>query len=374
MAQTLEEQVITVERALGERMIESALLIVRAWLNELGENNHYEEAHSTIREQYGEMFSNWLTSDDEKADEQLNQLTGDAYQLVDSVYADLRLKRGLSPDMHGFNPDSNQSVMNYFCNCVRLRNEDLDWLHNIMNDEERKKIALLAISSLSRNLRECFSVDAFKTLIEGMNAETEIVADQCIANVLVLLMQYDVRIDFFPQLQDAFIETVNTMEDGEEHVFRVLCALCESADAFEKLVSDNAEAEYMKGLLHIMPQTWLYEVLISGNEHRERTLTYEAVKAGYRELAWEHPDVAEQVYLEKLRKGKGEAQDYIYYAHCLMLKGDRLMAFENYKQARQMFHSVKDFYALFRPDRGVLVDHGVPVEQVYLIEDQLFNA
>ena len=50
------------------------------------------------------------------------------------------------------------------------------------------------------------------------------------------------------------------------------------------------------------------------------------------------------------------------------------MAFENYKQARQMFHSVKDFYALFRPDRGVLVDHGVPVEQVYLIEDQLFNA
>ena len=80
------------------------------------------------------------------------------------------------------------------------------------------------------------------------------------------------------------------------------------------------------------------------------------------------------MYLEKLRKGKGEALDYIYYAHCLLLKGDRLMAFENYKQARQMFNSVKEFYALFRPDRSALVDHGVPLEQVYLIEDQLFNA
>jgi ABC-type polysaccharide transport system permease subunit len=54
--------------------------------------------------------------------------------------------------------------------------------------------------------------------------------------------------------------------------------------------------------------------------------------------------------------------------------GGWIMAFENYKQARQMFNSVKEFYALFRPDRSALVDHGVPLEQVYLIEDQLFNA
>jgi hypothetical protein len=38
-----------------------------------------------------------------------------------------------------------------------------------------------------------------------------------------------------------------------------------------------------------------------------------------------------------------------------------------------MCKHVKDFYALFRPDRGELVDRGVPLEQVYLIEDKLFN-
>ena len=34
MAQTLDEQVTVVERALGECMIDTALVVVRAWLNE----------------------------------------------------------------------------------------------------------------------------------------------------------------------------------------------------------------------------------------------------------------------------------------------------------------------------------------------------
>ena len=65
--------------------------------------------------------------------------------------------------------------------------------------------------------------------------------------------------------------------------------------------------------------------------------------------------------------------DYINYGHCLLLRGDRMMAYENYRQARSMCKNAKEFYALFRPDRRQLVEHGVPVEQVYLIEDQLFH-
>lgn len=374
MAQSLDEQVMTIERALGERMIESAMLIVRAWMNELGEENKYEETHSAIRKQYNELFSVWLTSDKEDTEERLNSLTGDAYHLVDAVYADIRIKRGLSPDMHGFNADSHQSVANYFASCVRFRDEDLEWLHEALSHSKNKILAITAVSALSHNLRECFSAPALQTMIECMNAEEEVVADQCIANVLMLLIQYDVRIDFFPYLQDAFVAAIGEMDGGDEHVFRVLCALCESTDIFRELVKAGAEAEYMKGLMQLMPHTWVYDVLVAGNEERERTLAHVAIKAGYREIAWDYPDIAEQVYLEKLRKGKGEALDYIYYAHCLLLKGDRLMAFENYKQARQMFNSVKEFYALFRPDRSALVDHGVPLEQVYLIEDQLFNA
>ena len=61
MAQTLTDQIITIERALGERMIDHALIILRAWMNELGENNPYEQAYSDIEEQYNKLFTEWLT-------------------------------------------------------------------------------------------------------------------------------------------------------------------------------------------------------------------------------------------------------------------------------------------------------------------------
>ena len=44
MNKELSDQVNTVERALGECMIETATTVIRVWLNELGENNPYEEA------------------------------------------------------------------------------------------------------------------------------------------------------------------------------------------------------------------------------------------------------------------------------------------------------------------------------------------
>ncbi len=77
MAHTIEEQINTVERALGERMITHALAVVRLWLNELGENNPYEETYSTIRAQYETLFEDWLTTEDPNREEKLDGLTGE---------------------------------------------------------------------------------------------------------------------------------------------------------------------------------------------------------------------------------------------------------------------------------------------------------
>jgi hypothetical protein len=408
MAQTLDEQLVTVVRALGERMIDSALVVIRAWMNELGENNPYEEAHSSILKRYDELFSLWLTSDDEQIDEQLNALTGDAYQLMDAVYADLRLKRGLSPTMHGFNHDSMQSVLNYFLHCVRFRPEDLEWLHDSLRDEERVSVALMAVTALSQNLRQCFNTDGILALIDGMNVENDIVANQCTAVVLLLLLHYDIRIDFFKPVQDAFVEAIQEMGDGGERVVNVLGALImttsrqiesgiqkelasleELPSELQKLIDEvgerpdtNAiiqwfpatEMEYMEELIHIMPDTWVFDVLTEENPEFIKALAQVSLKAGYRDALWSFPNMAERIYRQKLRKGSKNPQDYIDFAHCLLLKGDRMMAFENYRQARSMCKNVKDFYALYRPDRSALVEKGVPIEQVYLIEDQLFNV
>lgn len=404
----LDEQVNTIERALGECMIETASTVMRVWLNELGENNPYEEALHAIRSQYQTLFTNWLNVDDPEMETTLNRLTGDAYQLADAVYADLRIKRGLSPEIHGFNPQNPQSVLNYFQNCIRLTEKDLDWLRDAMAAEEQNGVALLAITALTRNLRECFSIDAFVTLIEGMASENEVVANLCASNVLTLFIHYDVRIDFFPQVQDAFVNTVTGLGDQGDVVFEVLAALIEMSKksyledyatglmafswlppSLQKLVEASGikddyktfyswvpkeETEYMTELVNNLPNTWLYEVLVAGNPGRERAVAYVAVKAGYRDYMWNHPDVAERVYLDVLRNGSEQPMDYINYAHCLLLKGDRMMAYENYKQARQLCGSLRDFYEYFRPDRRALVEHGIPLDYVYALEDNLVQG
>ena len=144
MSQRLDEQIMTIERALGERMIEHALVVVRSWLNELGENNPYEEAAQRIRKDYNELFNEWLSIGNEDTDMRLNRLTGDMYQLVDAVYASIRVYRGLSPEMHGFNPDLPQSVMNYFASNVRLRPEDYEWMIHAAHDSSKAGTAIMA--------------------------------------------------------------------------------------------------------------------------------------------------------------------------------------------------------------------------------------
>lgn len=401
--QAIEEQVYTIERALGERMVKHALFVVRLWLNELGEDNSFEDAYRSLFARYDDFFADWVVAGDGEQDEVLETMTSDAYRLVDAVYAELRIKRGMSPKMHGFNGENPQSVMHYFSSCVQFKDYDMDWLRSVLNDTNRSSIALMTVAALAKNLRECFSETAMMALVDGIHASNSLVAEQCLANVLLLLAHYDVRIDFFRELQEAFVEAIG---DGEL-AFETLCALIKSVKVNlsemiasgefsmdnlpeelqnllgESGIQDNyqetevlmpaSEKEYMAGLVQMLPDTWVYITLVGENEERKRKMRLLYLSVGNMNMMWDKTEAAEQMLVRKLRTKGGDAKDYINYGHCLLLKGDRLMAFENYREARRLCKSAKEFYALFRPDRRQLVDRGIPVEQVYLIEDQLFS-
>ena len=408
MAQTIEDQLNTIERSLGERMIEHALVIVRAWLNELGEGNPYEQAFCSIQQRYYSLFERWLSGDDAETDAKMNELTGETYQLSDAVYIDLRLQRGLSPSMHGFNPQQMSSVMHYFANCVKMQEEDFAWLHRAVNDPNQAAAALMAVGALAKNLRECFDLKAMLQLIACMRSENDMIAQQTMAYVYALLIQYDIRIDFFPQVQKAFVDTLQEIDPEGEHAYEVLCMLVHSThpkwnektiqehieqddlpDDVRSLLSlldketdatvstwmPKSEQEYMQGLIQMFPDTWLCSVLIGDNEERAMNLAGHYLAVGRMDLLWDRPDVAEKCLVATLRQGEDiTPKEYINYAHCLMLKGDRLMAFENYRIARNMCKSPREFLNLFRPDRSQLVDRGVPVEQIYLMEDRLLKT
>lgn len=410
MAQSLEEQIAIVERSLGERMIGHALAIIRVWLNEIGEEAHlFEQTFQEIQQEYNELFTRWVSADDEGVDKELDRLTGNAYRLADAAYAGVRIKRGLSPFMRSFNENNLQSVMHYFSNHVHPLEEDLDWLSKIIQDPSRGATALMAVSAIAHGLRQCFSEDSILTLIDGINTGSDVIAEQCLSNVILLLAHYDVRIDFFPDIQNAFANALAEMNDDGEQAFQTLCSLVlatndewlknltvkelKAEDMPQELQSlleqtgedsslsgiqsiiTNSEKEYMRSIIDILPDTWVYSVIVGeGYEHQNRmALTYLTV--GRMDMVWDNIELASRWLLEHLRKDKAHSpQDYINYGHCFFLQGDRVMAFENYRQARQLCKSSKEFFNLFRPDRKALVDHGVPIEQVYLIEDQLLKV
>ena len=130
----------------------------------------------------------------------------------------------------------------------------------------------------------------------------------------------------------------------------------------------------MSGLVQILPDTWVYSVLVGDDVERQQMMEICYLSIGRMDLLWDHTDRAEVWLRQRLRKGDADPLDYINYGHCLLLRGDRMMAYETYKQARQRCKSAREFFALFRPDRHQLVEHGIPVEIIYLIEDQMINA
>ncbi|MBR6018534.1 MAG: hypothetical protein IK073_07935 [Paludibacteraceae bacterium] len=396
---TIAEQVNTIERALGERMLRHAFSIMGTWVTELG-LPQYQDRMQTLLDNYDHIFEYYLSADDPDRDQLLDRLTGQAYRLVDEVYADIRLRRGLSPQMVGFNPDNPHSVFQYFGSCVHLQEDDLRWFGEVVNDPERRAVALLAIGALGANLRECFNEQAMLSLIDAMTAEDEIVAQQSMTQVILLLAHYDVRVDFFPEIQEAFMRAAEDQVElfavlqacirlgkptsfkakplsGAEMVDKIFQLMStppeerKPEDSFFSLPDD--EREYLRGIAQILPETWVYDQIVGEDEERIRMIEETYLEIGHLEAMLDRLPEAEQWLVKRLRSGKANALDYLNYGHCCFLRGDRMMAFEYYCQARQLCDSLKSFYHIFRPDRNFLVERGIPVEQVYMMEDQIIK-
>jgi hypothetical protein len=177
---------------------------------------------------------------------------------------------------------------------------------------------------------------------------------------------------------DEWLKNLTVKELKPEDVPQELQSLLEatgedaSLNGIQSIIT-NSEKEYMRSIVDILPDTWVYSVVVGEGYERQNRMALTYLTIGRMDMMWDNIELASRWLLEHLRKGAGSPQDYINYGHCMLMQGDRVMAFENYRQARQLCKSSKEFYNIFRPDRKALVDRGVPLEQVYLIEDQLLK-
>lgn len=405
---TLDEQRDVIERALGERMLNHAFVLLHQWLQEIG-FERYGDRLQSLEQNYEALFRYFLTTDDPDRENVLNEMTGETYRLADSALVDISLKRGVIPQMIGFNRDNTESVIRYFGFCPRLREEDLDFIREVCIRDPQPSLALLMLASLTHNLRNYFSEDAILVLFEAIESENKLIADQALMNSIMLMIHYDIRIDFFPRLQEAFTEVIG---DGER-AFLSLMALVTNGnrkiedmahkidvsktDDIEAAIQDaikdemgdieamedeyveehviswvpSDEGDYMQGLVSILPDTWLMDVIVGENEERAQNISRAYLQIGSMDLWWDEPEVAEKLLVQLLRSKNPSPKDYINYGHLCFMKGDRVMAYENYREARRMLGSAKAFMNAFRPDRRFLVDRGVSMDDVYLMEDQL---
>ena len=403
---SLDEQRNMMEHAMTERMLNHAFVVLRQWAHELGFAPYVDRIHS-LEDNYKQLFDYYLVADDPERDTIHNQLTTEVYRLADEMYADMCLKQGKSPDMHGFEPGNVSSIINYFSSCVHLQDEDLDWLVEAAYDTNRAAEALAATAAMTTHLRDMFDESAMSTLLDLIVADNQMVAEQALASSILLLAQWDVRIDFFPDLQQRFIENAD-----DERAYTVMCALIRSVNKSIKdmidsnhitpddvpeeiwtLLGDDAkkgsvedamkhlgklmpktEEDYIRTIVEMLPETWVFDQIVGEDESRNTEIEQLYLETGSMALMWDRTEDAEEWLLQRLRSGRANAQDYINYGHCCFLKGDRMMAYENYREAKRLCKSVRAFFDLFRPDRKMLVEKGIPLEQVYLMEDHLLKS
>jgi len=404
---TLDDQRTTIERALGERMLNHVFFFLRQWAKELAFAPYSDRIYS-LSQSYDGLFDYYLAADDPDREAVHDKLTSETYRLVDEMYADIRIKRGLSPEMHGFNHDNHNSIMRYFSSCLHLQDEDLDWLYDTSNDPSHAGLALVAMAGLSTNLKEHFQENALLTIIDCIGSDNMVIAEQASVYSILLLAQWDLRLDFFPEVQDAFIEQCG---DGS-HMFIAMKALIRSVNTNLKEMVENhelteedlpdeirelinkdtnedesfeeklahishllpkTEEEYLRTIVEILPDTWVMDTVLHEEEERIEAMERLYMEVGSIDLMWARLDEAEEWLLNRLRTNRATAKDYINYAHCCFIKGDRMMAYENYREAKRICQSNRAFFDLFRPDRKMLVEKGVPLEQVYLMEDNLLR-
>ena len=306
----LAEQYTTAKNALCECMIHHAVTIMNSWAQEV-DYDAYAERLTELDEGSKQLFEWFLVEDNEEREEELVKLTAKAFVLLDELFVKVSVKKGYTLQLP---PSIDEQI------------DQIDW-----DNQEQL-----------------------------LNVVGKLVLD---------LVEKDDRIDFYPETQKHFEEAIG---DGEL-AFGMLCAIVDSTYSFADEMSPFGREHY-EHMLDELPDTWLFETLVGEDEERYNKIALKYLKIGRMDLLWDEPDIAEKWLVKKLRGGKATAKDYMNFGHCCwLIRGDRTMAYENYRTARLMCKTAKDFFAIFRPDRHYLAEKEIPLEHIYLMEDQLLS-
>ena len=311
---TPQEQYTTAEGALSQCMIHHAAAIMAGWAKKIG-IEPYAARLNSLEESYDRIFEWFVAQNDPDRDDQLGILTGKAFLLLDEIYRKYCAQENISVHIY---PHFDEVF------------ESIDW-------EEPSQ-----------------SIETYGELL----------------NLLVLK---DNRVDFFPDFQERFEEAIG---DGSM-TLSIILAIIDSIGKIRNITKGISLSNHMypDRFLDNLPDSWLFEVVVGEDETRLKDLVIAYLKVGRMDLGWYNLEIADKWLVKRLRTKRATARDYLNYGHCCwLIRNDRVMAYENYRTARQMYGSAKEFFSVFRPDRRCLADHEIPLDYIYLMEDQLLSV
>lgn len=431
---SVEEQYLSVQHMLSQRMLSHAESIIRQWAIQLNRQEYYDRIAS-LSSRYDATFQYYLSTPvhydgdpdcavDDERDHILDELTQAYYDLTDTIYADLARKEGIFPTIAGFDTSSEDSMMRYFSFASPLRDEDLAWLEQTCIEAENEDLCTHLVSALAANVRQhVFSAPAVLSLIRIALGPVEPVAYQATAQLIMLLAHYDTRIDFYPDIQQAFQDLVA----DSDRAFALLGAVI--SDDQHRTAAPEIR-ELFHSTLEILPSTGVFSAICTTDAQRQQVAElyvdlgmneqafdqvlmgrsdiitdrelradyylynelYDEAFADYQHLidvgvatdrtyfraAWSALMIgdyahAEQYMIYRLRLPAPVTEDYLNYGHLCFVRGDKATAYEYYLLARQNAGSLRHFKDTFCPDRKVLADMGIPLQEIYLMEDRLLQ-
>ena len=227
-----------ISKSLHSRMLGHALAILRPVVMETGDALLTEQFQS-IHQNYRYLVDYFLSgTDDPRRSELIDVMIHDTYELLDEVYLANRLQNKTDYEIREMLRPENCVIPTYpdpesvdnadpTFRTMWLSKPDADHLQlfrNLIADSAMEIEAYLAISGLTLSLLRSFSEQGFLALIEAAEEQYAIpIRERAWVGVLLLLLVYDDRLRFFP---DIIAAVQDLLDSDDQRVFATTAMVC----------------------------------------------------------------------------------------------------------------------------------------------------
>lgn len=227
-----------ISKSLRSRMLGHALALMRPVVTKMN-NVGFIERLDNLQQNYRYMMDYFLSgADDPHRMDLLDNMTKEAYQLLDEMYLDYRLENTTDYEFLAMLRPEAQSIPTYpekestenanpTFRTMWLSSPDashLRLLRELIDDPEMEEEAMLAISGLTLSILRTFSEQGILALIEATAEEHDLtIRERAWVSVLLLLLYYDDRLRFFPEIITALQDQ---LMNEDQQVFATTAMIC----------------------------------------------------------------------------------------------------------------------------------------------------